>query len=332
MRPRVIALTAALATVAGCGSASDALGPGNGVMRPRPAAHVGATAAGNRSATIAEAKRLLGLAPVPDAAVRIDRPKGEGSAPALGIPSTSSLVDRSRFYRVDEPFEQVYAYAKAHRPKGLKAAGSSSTATRGVMTGEGIAWSEPDTSYAVELGASVSVRPADHRTKTLLRVDGYGEWLDPRPIRDQSDGPRFHVDLASGCPENKDPTADVRNLGSDLNRRLLPHAKPIAALICEYDGANRRPHFGLGRQARLGPAAAGKLAGRLQRLSIAHTNGGVYHCPADDGTANLLVFRYPGRPDVDLLAKANGCQDVVNGDILVNGGVSYRPWVRPLPI
>jgi hypothetical protein len=52
----------------------------------------------------------------------------------------------------------------------------------------------------------------------------------------------------------------------------------------------------------------------------------------DDGTGNLIVFRYPGRQDIDLLAKANGCETVTNGDIRVDGGISYHPWVKPLPI
>lgn len=332
MRLRLVALGAALVALAGCGSGSAALSRthGDGGTHAHQAAQSSQTAAGNRTATVAEAKRLLALAPIPTGATKVS-PSARG-APALGVPQTSSLVDRHRRFVVDERFQQVYAWAKAHPPKRMQLAGSSSTATRGVLTSEGIAWSEPNKRYADELGMSIEVAPTDHHEKTMLYADGYGEWLDPRPIRDRPDGPRYHVDLADGCPAKTDPSADVRNQGSDLTHHLLPHAPPTAALICEYDGSNRRPHFGLGRSAPLGPAAARKLAQRFQRLPISHIHEGIHGCPADDRTGNLVVFSFPNRQDVDLLAKANGCQRVVNGDILVNGGVSYRPWVRPLPI
>jgi hypothetical protein len=182
------------------------------------------------------------------------------------------------------------------------------------------------------LQLQVGLAPADSGKATVIRADGTGEWLDPRPYRDDSTGPRYHVNLTAGCPMHNNVTADVRNAGRDLEQRLLPSTRPTAAVICEYDGGNRKPHFGLGRSARLGAADARTLARRFQRLQVPHVDGESISCPMDDGTGNLIVFRYPGRQDIDLLAKANGCETVTNGDIRVDGGISYHPWVKPLPI
>jgi hypothetical protein len=326
MRPRLLLLLVASAAIAGCGAAASAP-TGFASEAPIGIASHGPTAAGNRTATVAEVKRLLALAPLPPGAAPTSlRPKALGG-PALGTPASTSLVDRTRYFLVDETYQRAYAFAKAHRPAGLELAGTGSSSTRGVVDEEGIGWSEPDRRYAVQLETTVGVAPTDHGSETVLRADGAGQWLDPRPVRDTTSGPRLRVTLASGCPSRG---RDVRNQGSDLKHRLLPEARPTAALVCQYDGGNRRPHFGLARSVRLAAGQATKLQARFARLKIPHVDGGVYHCPAGDGTADLVVFSYRSRQDVDLYAEVNGCADVRNGDIVVSGAVSYRPWAKPL--
>jgi hypothetical protein len=327
MRLRLLSMFVASATMCGCAAAAGTPTGNAASHAPAGLTSHGPTASGNRTATAAEAKRLLALAPLPPGATPTSlRPKAL-SGPAVGTPASTSLVDRAHYYLVNESYPQVYAFAKAHRPAGLKLAGTGSSSTRGVVSEEGIGWSEPDRKYAVELEATVGVTPTDHGTETVLRADGLGEWLDPRPVRDTTSGSRLHVNVASGCPSRG---RDVRNQDVGLKQRLLPKAKPTAALICEYDGSNRKPHFGLGRSARLDATRARKLQARFERLKIPHVDGAVYNCPAGDGTANLIAFAYHGRQDVDLYAEVNGCASVRNGDIVVRGDVSYRPWAKPL--
>lgn len=54
----------------------------------------------------------------------------------------------------------------------------------------------------------------------------------------------------------------------------------------------------------------------MARMSLSHTVGGVGSCPADTDSAEVLALAYPGRPDVDLWIKLNGCGGVSNGYIL----------------
>jgi hypothetical protein len=337
MSTRLVAVSlAGLLAAASCGTASSEAGhPGSPLVAPAGQTTLTsstATVAHNRAATRAEAARLLALTPLPAGATTIKKQPADLDGPAMGVPETPSLIDLHRYWIVDQPMAVVAAYVKAHPPTHLTYAGGGSGTTHGVLTSEGFAWSEPNRKYAEELQDEVSLAPANNGQSTYLRGDGVGEWLDPRPVRDPSAGPRFHVDLAAGCPGKDNVQEDVRNEGGDLNQRLLPSAKPTAALICEYDGGNRKPHFGLGRSAQLDAADAARLASRFGRLQVPHTDGGSSSCPMDDGTGNLVIFAYRGRPDVDLLAAANGCQSVRNGDIEVSGGISYRPWVSPLPI
>jgi len=54
----------------------------------------------------------------------------------------------------------------------------------------------------------------------------------------------------------------------------------------------------------------------MSRLPLSHPDGEVVNCPNDDGSAEVLAPAYPGRPDVDLWIKLNGCRGVSNGHIL----------------
>jgi hypothetical protein len=288
------------------------------------------TAAGNRTATVAETRRLLALAPVPsEAQTTSQRPTGL-AGPALGTPLTSSLIDTHRYWYVGQPVESVWAYVKAHRPASLRESGSSSALGQGSMTSEGLAWSEPEQGYASDLQLDVSLAPAAHGHGTVIRADGMGEWLDPRPNRDVASGDRMRVSAADPCPRSDRGMVGVTSGGGDLSKRLLPDTQPTGALICEYGGMNISPAFSLGASARLDAQAANQLAKDYLRLPIAHTDGGVSGCPADDSSINVIALSYQGRSDVDLWAKANGCAVVRNGHIAVSGRVDLTSWIAPL--
>jgi len=57
----------------------------------------------------------------------------------------------------------------------------------------------------------------------------------------------------------------------------------------------------------------------MTRLPLSHTSGGVVNCAAGDGSAEVPVLAYPGRPDVDLWIGLNGCGGVSNGYITAGG-------------
>jgi hypothetical protein len=67
-------------------------------------------------------------------------------------------------------------------------------------------------------------------------------------------------------------------------------------------------------------ASADCTAARLMaRLPLSHPDREVVNCPMDDGSAEVLALAYPGRPDVDLWIRLNGCRGVSNGYITAGG-------------
>jgi hypothetical protein len=158
----------------------------------------------------------------------------------------------------------------------------------------------------------VSVAPFDGGS--VLRADAMVVWLDPRPVPDNGPGPRLRVTVTGGCPASDTQIIGVRNPGPGLARRLVPAGRPAAGLECGYYGLNGRP-WHLHRTLRLSAAQARRQAGIISRLPLSHTNGGAINCPADDGSAEVIVLAYPGRPDVDLWVLTNGCQSIGNGHI-----------------
>ena len=164
----------------------------------------------------------------------------------------------------------------------------------------------------------VSVAPFDGGS--VLRADAMVVWLDPRPLPDNRRGPRLRVTVKGGCPASDNRIVGVRNPGPGLTRRLVPAGRPVAGLECRYYGMNGRP-WHLHRTVRLTAAQARRQAGIISRLPLSHTNGGAMSCPADDGSAEVIVLAYPGRPGVDLWALTNGCQSISNGHI----SAAYAP-------
>ncbi len=152
----------------------------------------------------------------------------------------------------------------------------------------------------------------------MIRVDAVIVWLDPRPV---PSGPGAHpvrVTVTGGCPRTDRGVTGVSNPSAGLRRLLLPPGQPTAGLRCRYDGLNGHPWHLVAAQP-LSAHAAGQAARSIARLPLSHPDGGSVSCPMDDGSAAVLALAYPGRPDIDLWIKLNGCGGVSNGYIMAGG-------------
>jgi hypothetical protein len=278
-----------------------------------------ATAAGNSAAARTEAARLLSLARVPPGAVRLAHPPRSLPGLPLGRPAVASLVDRVVAWRVGLPFAAVQAWLSAHPPRGLRSDGSASAGNiiSGQATMAGASYRGPASRAWQSADLEISAAPAGPHA-SMIRADAVIVWLDPRPA---ASGPGAHpvrVTLAGGCPAAERGVTGVGNPGAGLTRRLLPPGQPAAGLRCRYNGLNGHP-WHLVAARRLTAPAARRAARSMARLPLSHPDGGVVNCPADDGSAEVLALAYPGRPDVDLLIKLNGCRGVSNGHIFAGG-------------
>jgi hypothetical protein len=292
---------------AGCGSA--AAPPGARVTSNRA---TGPTLAGNRRLARAEAAKLLALVPVPAGARRLRAAPASMPMPVLGEPGVTGLVDAQQSWRLNMPISSAARWLAAHRPAGLKETGWANPPppTGYSFAGPaGAAWS----------GAELEVGVApDGPNASFLRADGLVAWLDPVPYRDTATGPRLRV-LASGrCPATDAGVVGVRNPGAHLTGALLPAGRPATALRCSYYGANGKS-FKLKAQQRLGPARARALASAIARIPVSHLVGSTTSCPADDGSAVLVAFGYPGSGSVDVWAEVTGCATISNGYIYAGG-------------
>ena len=107
-----------------------------------------------------------------------------------------------------------------------------------------------------------------------------------------------------------------------LGRALaaIPQPTPRAGLRCKYDGGNGHPPWHLASTTRLAGPAARHAAAPIARLRLSHADPVVTRClPPADGSAEVLVLAYPGRPDVDLFELV-GCGGVSNGYISAGSG------------
>lgn len=279
-----------------------------------------ATAAGNHAAARAEATRLLALARVPPGAVRLARPPRSLPGPVLGRPAVASLVDQVAAWRVGLPFAAVQAWLPAHPPRGLHSDGSASggNAITARTTMAGNSYQGPASRAWQSAELEIGTAPAGPGA-SVIRVDAVIVWLDPRPV---PSGPGAHparVTVTGGCPPGDRGVTGVANPGAGLTRQLLPSGPPAAGLRCRYDGLNGHP-WHLAAARRLAAPAARRAARSMARLPLGHTDGGVVNCPMDDGSAEVLALAYPGRPDVDLWIKLNGCGGVSNGYISAGRG------------
>ena len=335
---------AACLLAAGCGSlraGGQPEQPGSAASQPaltasRPPA---VTAAGNRALARREARQLLSLAPVPRGARPLHSAPRSLAGPAMGSPDVTSLVDAARSWRVPLSYRQATAWLRQQRPRGLPLDGSSG-ATSPLVTG--YSYTGPASSGWQSAELEIQVAPAGHGT-SVLRADGVVTWLDPVPLRDTARGRRMHVTVAGGCPASDAGYAGVTSRGTDLNRRLLPAAAPVAGLECRYNGIDGSSGYNgrggrawqLRRATVLTAARARRLASSMARLPLSHVDGGVTACPLDNGSAEVIALSYPGRPDVDLWLTLTGCGGIANGHIMAGGGdpltpaATGRPGARP---
>jgi hypothetical protein len=324
MRRTLIAVTAWTAVMClvavGCGSMAA---PGQAGRRPR--ADLGSTRSapaepGYRSLARAAAIRLLDLAPVPPHAQRLSSAPRALPAPAMGRPGVGSLIDVSRSWRIGMPFTVAAAWLAAHQPAGLHRDGSEGTAVSGRVRPETAGYSYGPAGKAAWGSAELDVAVApDGKGFSVLRADGLAVWLDPLPVRDSTTGKRLHVQLAAGCPAGDAGVVGVRNPGLALTRSLLPPGPPDAALRCVYFGLNNRP-FRLREQQRLDAGQARALAALILAAPVSRPIRAQFMCPMDDGSAELIVFAYPGKPNVDVWVRLNGCGAISNG--YIEGGNS----------
>jgi hypothetical protein len=304
----------ASALAAGCGSVRAPGRPAAAGSRPAPVAAAGPpTAAGNRELAAGQARWLMSLAPVPAGAKALRRAPASLSGPAMGTPGVGSLIDMSRSWRLAMTLGQALAWLQAHRPRGLSQDGSSNGWGPGQGTTAGYSYGGHSSPAWQSADLEVGVAGAGGGA-TVLRADAVVVWLDPVPLPDSGPGRRVHLNVTTGCPAADNSVAGVTNQGAGLHRLLLPPAAPTAGLECRYYGLNGRP-FRLRGQTSLTAAAAGQVARTMQRLPLSHTVGGMFSCPMDDGSAEIIALSYAGRPAVDLWVKLNGCQYVANGFI-----------------
>ncbi len=272
------------------------------------------SAAGNKSRAEAEAARLLAEVQLPAGAVEIATPPAALNDPAVGVPSTSSLIDKARFWRVSMSLDAAVAWIRAHRPAGLTLGASASSGTRYGVQARGIAFDDRETAawqYAqlqigvASLGVGVSA----------IRADGLALWIDPRPMKDTRIGRRMRVTATDGCPSTDRVVVGVSNPATDLAEGLVPAASPTGGLLCRYAGLNGKP-FGLIAGRTLGADAARHINTLASRISLDHLNDEApWSCPADDGSATVVVLAYRGRADVDLWLPRRGCITLSNGHI-----------------
>lgn len=122
------------------------------------------------------------------------------------------------------------------------------------------------------------------------------------------------AEIGSGltCPAHLGNAHDVGNTRTTPSDDLVPRERPTAGVICAYAGLPRRP-LEL-RPVRLSADAAGTLAAALSRVRLGIVTGPV-SCPADWGSAALIVFAYRQGPDVTLWYSNSGCATVDNGRV-----------------
>jgi hypothetical protein len=237
----------------------------------------------------------------------------------MGRPAVASLVDRVEAWRVRLPFAAARAWLSAHRPRGLTSDGTSSDGNNftGRTTMTGTSYSGPASPAWQSADLEISTAPAGPHV-SVIRVDAVIVWLDPRPVRSGPGAHPVRVTVAGGCPATDRGVTGVTSPGGGLTRRLLPPGPPTAGLRCQYDGLNGHP-WHLVAATRLTARAARQAARSMARLPLSHTDGGSMSCPMDDLSFEVLALAYPGRPDVDLWIKLNGCRGVSNGYITAGG-------------
>ena len=327
VRDLVVAATVVCLGVSGYGpravTAQKAVASGEGVGSSAPAnssAQANSSVRAVVAAARGEAQHLLALGRAPAGATMMNSATACKTVDEdLGTPSGSSIVEAQRSWRVHGPLRSVQKWLYAHPPAGLQL-----TTWIGAAVDSGGPWGYNDHASAKWQSAQLGVGAAYLTpSTTAICLEAQVAWLDPRPWPDNVSGPRVHVAVAAVCPATDAKLVGVSNPGADLKTRLLPPGQPTAALVCSYNGYNgpslQLPQLSLAmklaHQARLGSAAAGRLASAVNALPLSHVDGGLTSCPAGLGTAAILAFSYRTGPDVDIWVAETGCPYFANGYI-----------------
>jgi hypothetical protein len=238
----------------------------------------------------------------------------------MGTPATSSLIDHSRFWRVQMSMKDTLAWFRAHPPAGLSENGSSQGFSPSQKSA-GVSYSAPDSpawrGAALEVGVA-----ATGATVSDIRVDALTEWWDPVPMQVTVEGPRLRIAVADPCPASDRGYVSVQNAGDDLSSAVLPSGAPTGALVCSYEGMNGTT-YALQRSTSLDPTEAGKLAAAIAGTSLNHLDDVVRSCPRDDTSMTVLAFSYPGRQDVDIWYHRTGCRSISNGSIVASPSEAF---------
>jgi hypothetical protein len=274
------------------------------VPRPQTPAH-------NKQLTVAETQRLLTLFTLPRSAQRTVSEPAALSGPAMGTPSDASLVDGAEYWRVPLSLQQAGAWVDAHPPRELHSNGSSQGTGPNGDTSLGYSYADNHASPAwTQAELEISIASAGARA-SIWRIDGIALWMDPRPRNAPTAAKPLHVTASGACPAD-DRHADGVPPGSADS--LLPSGTPDGALICAYTKSGGDV---LTKHRNLAAAAAARLAALVNKISLAHTDGGIYNCPADFATHIVLAFDYPNRSrGAELWLNTSGCTSISNGTIM----------------
>lgn len=284
----------------------------------------------NLTRTRMELHRLTADVRLPAGSVR-HSPVRRLRSPGESSPRSRSLQRRTQFYRVPISFSSVPKWIRRHPPGGgLSFAGVGSSGSISSTPSERfIEYSDRDTAAFLQPTLEYSVVAA-HRGFTLWRVDEAALWLDPHP-RIRRPGPLpLRVTRSTGCPASDRGSSDVRNPGSGLYRHLVPAAPPTRVLVCTYNGVNGADPFGLTSARHAGPRRARALSHAARRISLAHLDGVVRHCPLDTDAVTVVDFHYARRPDVDLWYSRAGCTYLANGHTVSGDAPGRTPFFRLL--
>lgn len=126
---------------------------------------------------------------------------------------------------------------------------------------------------------------------------------------------------APSCPETQ-PRTPMAPPGPASP--LVPPG-PVSARLCEYAGLDQQPVNGLAKSADVNGAVLARLVTDVDAVPGGPLKG-VTSCPADDGSADLLLFSYPkGQPTVAVVIGLRGCQVASNGtDSVAFFGIDSR--------
>jgi len=138
-----------------------------------------------------------------------------------------------------------------------------------------------------------------------------------------------HLGAAAPCPAAAPEfvTNDVAGLRARLVPLMLSGQSISGALVCVWDGLNATPPLGLRATTELTASAAQTLAEDFDALPPGLT--GMTNCPADDGSAALVVFAYGTAGYIDALVRPTGCRSVTNGAGYTNGAPGVGVLLNP---